>query len=334
MYKISSSVLKTSIKRTLYTLATDLSKSKQKEISILVAISGGQDSTCLTMFLMIYKKLINSEKNIRIGLIHCQHNWSLQSLEMSTHLDSWILELRKLGIDVTLYSSIPSFPVLSEASSRKWRLKLFNRIANRNKYQVILTGHNLNDQIETFLMQQIIRGFFKPIKNFASREISRLKPLSWINRYEIWKICSYWQFPIFCDSNNESFSLTRSRIRVELISILKTLYNPQVENSLIQSIETKKEEKLCQSKIFPIVFFEDQILLNRLTLKKLPKLVQQNVWRQCFQILGIFNLGFFGVEKCILYSQIKTEFKFYLLKSVVLKGNSNWLVLSKNQNKL
>ena len=84
MCKTFSSVLKAPIKRILYKLSSYL-VTDYEEISILIGVSGGQDSTCLSMFLLIYQKMVETKKQIRIGLVHCQHNWNFSSLEMSNH---------------------------------------------------------------------------------------------------------------------------------------------------------------------------------------------------------------------------------------------------------
>ena len=324
-----------SIKRILNTLLLDTTSDKKKELSFLIALSAGQDSTCLTFFLILYKKLIDKNKKIRIGIIHCQHHWDTSSLDKANHIDSWLILLRRLGVECTLYSSIPNTPVSSEASSRNWRLQVFNRIAKRYKYNILFTGHTLNDEIETFLMQQLIRGFLTLPTKKKALNLLTLKPLTWIYRNEVLCICQYWNFPVLADKTNNSILLPRSRIRLELFSILKAFYNPQIENSLKQTIQIQKETKYSLKKQeFAIHVFctNDRIVLNRLKLNQLPLLTQKSIWRQCFETLGVFDLGFYWIEKCLFYSQTKKNFIFYFIKNIKLKGSSKLVILSKNQN--
>lgn len=323
-----------SIKRILYVLTNEISSDK-KELSLLLALSAGQDSTCLAFFIIMYQKLLYSEKQIQVGIIYCQHNWNTDSLNKANYLDSWLTLLKKLKVNITFYSCIPSNPIATEAESRKWRLNLFNRVAKKYNYNFVLTGHTLNDEVETFIMQQFLRGFVQKEINTPVRNKNYLQPLTWIHRNEILEICSYWQFPLFADSTNKSILLPRSRIRLELFSILKAFYNPQIENSLKQSIQTQKEQYYSPKEhelSIHLFHSNNKIVLNRLKLNKLPLKTQKLLWRQCFETLGVFNIGFYWIEKCLFYSQRKKEFIFYFIKNIQLEGSAKWLILSKNQN--
>ena len=83
-----------SIKRILYVLTNEISSDK-KELSLLLALSAGQDSTCLAFFIIMYQKLLYSEKQIQVGIIYCQHNWNTDSLNKANYLDSWLTLLKK-----------------------------------------------------------------------------------------------------------------------------------------------------------------------------------------------------------------------------------------------
>ena len=99
MPKTSSSVLKLSIKHILYAFNQDIYSGKKSDLNILIALSGGQDSTCLTFFIIIYQKLLSGQKKVRVGIIHCQHNWSIDSLDKANYLDSWLTLLKELDIN-------------------------------------------------------------------------------------------------------------------------------------------------------------------------------------------------------------------------------------------
>nr|UQK95286.1 tRNA(Ile)-lysidine synthetase [Chloropicon mariensis] len=324
-----------SIKRIIYALFTKIYSEQKQELSFLIALSGGQDSTCLTFFLIICQKLIFKEKKIRVGIVYCQHNWNINSLNIANHIDSWLKLLKDLGVQVNFYSSAPNFPIATEAKSREWRLNVFNRIAKQDKYNILFTGHTLNDEVETFLMQQLIRGFISEQSNNSPFKVLHLKPFLWVYRHEIFLLCKYWQFPVFADSTNASKLLPRSRIRLELFSILKSFYNPQIENSLKQTIQIQKEKNYSfQENKLSIHLFctNNRIVLNRSKLNQLPLLTQKLIWRQCFETLGVFGVGFYWVEKCLFYSQTKSKFTFSLVKNIQLEGSPKWVILSKNQN--
>ena len=335
MRKTSSSVPKISIKRVLYALTREICSKKGQELSLLVALSGGQDSTCLIFFILIYQKLLSGQKKVRVGIIHCQHNWSIDSLDKANYLDSWLTLLKELDINVTLYSCIPNTPVATEGKSRQWRLNLFKRIAEKYKYNFVVTGHTLNDEVETFLMQQLVRGFVNLEPKSPLSHKSYIQPLSWIHRNEILNICSHWNLPVSADSTNKSILMPRSRIRLELFSILKAFYNPQIENSLKQTIQLQKERNYLSTKnenAIHLFCTNNRVVFNRLKLNKLSIVKQRLLWRQSFETLGVFNIGFYWIEKCLFYSQTKKEFIFHFMKNIKLEGCAKQLILSKNQN--
>ena len=81
-----------------------------------------------------------------------------------------------------------------------------------------------------------------------------------------------------------------------------------------------------------IYLSNNKIILNRSQINQLPKITRYRLWRNCFQILGTFDIGFYWIEKCRLYSQLKTTFSFCLINNIELKGIQNQLILSKVKN--
>ena len=337
MSKIFSLALRIPIRHTLASFSNCLTLNVHSKEKILISISGGQDSTCLALFVLLYKELFLLNKVSTIGFLHCQHHWSPLSLRMANHLDLWVSQLGKLGLKLNFYSSIPVYPISSEASGRRWRLKLLKCLSNKYDYHLNLTGHTVNDELETFLMEILVRGFLNPIRTNYINNIKINKPFYCMSRYEIAKICINWQIPVFSDSSNMDLLFTRARFRNELFNILKCLYNPQIENTLIQIIQTKTREKVdyfftYKNSYTFIYLSNNKIILNRSQINQLPKITRYRLWRNCFQILGTFDIGFYWIEKCRLYSQLKTTFSFCLINNIELKGIQNQLILSKVKN--
>ena len=109
----------------------------------------------------------------------------------------------------------------------------------KKKCQIIITGHNNNDKVETFL-QNIIRGTsVNGLTNLREykrldRNIAILRPLIDYSRNEITWLCRSFYLPIWSDITNYNFSIKRNRIRHELIPYLQNHFNPQICKNLTQ----------------------------------------------------------------------------------------------------
>jgi len=204
---------------------------------ILIAISCGQDSLCL---LKLLHDWIDKDK-IQLKAIYIDHQWKKDSEDHSRH----ILNIMKaLNIPVTIYQIQES--TVSELESRKIRYKIFIKHAIKEKCSTIITGHNNNDRIETFLYN-IFRGTsIQGISNFTikktiNNKISILRPLINFKRSEITWFCRLFNIPVWSDITNYNFYMKRNRLRYEVIPYLANYFNPKIESALNDFI------KFCQN---------------------------------------------------------------------------------------
>lgn len=139
----------------------NISKYLKQQTNILLALSSGQDSLCLL-------KLLNdciSKKLYKIQAIYIDHQWKKDSQKHNEHM---INMMQGMKIPITIYQIKQS--TLSELEARKIRYKIFLTHANKENCFVILTGHNQNDQFETFLYN-ICRGTsLQGISNFTIKK--------------------------------------------------------------------------------------------------------------------------------------------------------------------
>ena len=116
--------------------------------SILIAVSGGQDSTCL--FLIILQ--LKNQFHFHLGLTYCNHLWKKGNFSQSFHL----FKLSYI-FSQSLYFATCLKKVFNEQQARDERYKLIRRIAEFYNYQKILTGHTETDYLETLLLN-LFRG--------------------------------------------------------------------------------------------------------------------------------------------------------------------------------
>ena len=116
--------------------------------SIVLAVSGGQDSICL-FFIFLQLK---TQWSWNFSLLYCNHLWQKDSFYTMSHL----FKLAYL-LNVRIYLTITLQKILTEQKARNWRFLTFQRITQFYFLSGIVTGHSKSDRIETGLFN-IFRG--------------------------------------------------------------------------------------------------------------------------------------------------------------------------------
>ena len=114
---------------------------------LLIAVSGGQDSLCLSQLMLD----LQPKWGWSLGIAHCDHCWREDSQANANYVEQLS---RNFGIP--FYLETASQPLMSEAAARSWRYKALLKIANHNNYQFIITGHTATDRAETLVYNLIL----------------------------------------------------------------------------------------------------------------------------------------------------------------------------------
>jgi tRNA(Ile)-lysidine synthase len=207
------------------------------EASIVVAVSGGADSTALLLGL---DELIRNEKlRLKLTVTHLDHGLRDDSKKDAR----WVSGLaKKLGYDVVIAKanlkkkSTNSERNLEQAA-RKARYEFFLKTATRKHSSFVLTAHTLDDQAETILMRLLRGSAAEGLSGIPSlREIERgskvklARPLlSWARRSDTESYCGLRQIDFRDDEMNHDEMFARVRIRKQLLPLLKSFNNRIVE---------------------------------------------------------------------------------------------------------
>ena len=90
---------------------------------------------------------------------------------------------------------------------------------------------------------------------------STIRPLLALNRFDISKLCIYWQLPVYPDQSNQKMSFLRNRVRKQLLPTIKLFFNSRIENILLQ---------------FSEIFADEDHYMNQITEKLFSKLGSAN----------------------------------------------------------
>ena len=126
-----------------------------------------------------------------------------------------------------------------EAVAREMRYAFLTRVAETHGGDVVATAHTRNDQVETILLRLIrgtsprgLRGIFEQRR--LGESVTLVRPMLDSTRDEVLEHCAHYGLAFRTDSSNLSLTLSRNRVRHDLLPHLRAL-NPQFEESLLRT---------------------------------------------------------------------------------------------------
>lgn len=208
---------------------------------ILIAVSGGPDSMCLLDVLYNLKESFSKEYKINYELYvaHVNHKIRVESEDEKIYVEN---KCSKLNIPFFyLEANIPKLSkelkMSEETCGRKVRYDFFDEISKKIGSSKLAVAHNLNDNVETILLN-IIRGCgLKGLigMNYITENI--IRPLLNIEKKDILEYCEIQKLNPCFDKTNEDDTYMRNKVRVKLIPSLKNEYNENIMQNIIRMKE-------------------------------------------------------------------------------------------------
>jgi tRNA(Ile)-lysidine synthase len=219
--------------------------------SVLVGVSGGQDSVCLLDAL----GSVCARTKLRLIVVHVNHQLrgraAAQEEQFVESLATrYEVPFQAVSVEVGSYASRGRMGL--EEAARAARYQAFAAVSSRTRASAVFVGHTRDDLAETLLIN-IIRGTTShglssilptqtidtsllgppalPIETLQDPSITVLRPLLEIPRRQTAEYCRALGLLFQSDDSNQDPSFLRNRIRNSLVPLLKT-YNPSIVVSL------------------------------------------------------------------------------------------------------
>lgn len=210
-----------------------------RDVTVLVAVSGGADSVALVRAL----HELRARGEGKLAIAHFNHR--LRGAESDA--DQAFVEQLARELDLTVLvgaadrsvgsAKSEGAPASSEESLREQRYEFLVRTAKELGARYVATAHTADDQVETVL-HNILRGTGLtglagiPRTRQLSESAALIRPLLEVTRGEVLDYLQSLGQPYREDSSNKQLHYTRNRIRHELLPLLERQFNPHVREAI------------------------------------------------------------------------------------------------------
>ena len=254
---------------------------------VLVAVSGGPDSTALVALL----HRLAPEMKLDLHLAHLDHGWRGRA---SARDAEFVRRMAvRLGLPVTVGHLGPRVwqagegrQSSREARARELRHRFLVETAREIGARKVALGHTRDDQAESFLLRLLrgsgargLAGTFPVVDGFI------IRPLIDTRRGDLLTYLKEKRLSYRIDATNRDLTLTRNRVRRKLLPLLEREFNPSIVETLAHAADLLRDEDnylgdLAEEKYRQIVSRRgDSVVLQARELQDLPVPVRRRILR-------------------------------------------------------
>lgn len=250
---------------------------------VLLALSGGLDSSVLLNLLVIAKQTIPFE----LHAMHVHHG-------LSSNADAWACfctqqcQLLNVPIEIARVQVDKDSKLGIEAAARQLRYEaLFDFNGNGFAPDFIVTAHHQDDQAETLLLQLFRGAGVKGLSSMATVDASRrlMRPLLDVSRQTLQEYAAQHNIPWCDDESNDNTQYERNFVRHSLMSVLENRY-PSVKSVLARTASHLAEANDLLDTLAKVdansLMQNNSLCLQGLTALELPR--AKNLLRWWFSI--------------------------------------------------
>ncbi|OGI17416.1 MAG: tRNA lysidine(34) synthetase TilS [Candidatus Moranbacteria bacterium RBG_19FT_COMBO_42_6] len=263
----------------------------QKGSKIVLGVSGGPDSVCL---LDVMAKLA-PKYDLKLIITHV--NYRLRGRD-SERDEKFVRKLaEKYGLNA-FFLKPKLGKKISENEMRDIRYEFFEKVRAKNNFDTVAVAHNLDDQVETFLMR-LIRGSglkglsamqhksVHPVKSALrspalAGEFNRgtiIRPLLGTTRAEILGYLKKNKSTYRTDRTNEMSLFFRNKIRNKLIPFLEKDFNPKIKETIFNAISSIAEDHSLIQKLADKTYKNEKEISAKKILQMHPALQRRFLLR-------------------------------------------------------
>jgi tRNA(Ile)-lysidine synthase len=203
--------------------------------TVVVAVSGGPDSTCLLDVLW----RLAASLDLSLVLAHVDHGLSEESDVVAARVAR---QGAADGFDVhTVRAPDLTGPNL-HARAREFRYGFFEIVASEAKADRIATGHTLDDRVETTLARLVHGGGTGSLAGIPPVEGNRIRPLIGVRRAETSGYCEEVGLEFDVDPANDDERFERAVVRSRVLAAIEDHWGEGAVRAVARSAERLRED--------------------------------------------------------------------------------------------
>lgn len=318
----------------------------KKNDKILIAFSGGPDSVFL-FYLLDYLK---SEYNLELALMYVNHN-------LRTDVDNDLnfvkdfskkngVKLYIESVDVNSHSKKMKKSI--ELSARELRYEALEKVFQKEGFTKIATGHNLDDNVETFIFRLLRGTSIRGLKGIPKVRGHIIRPILQFEKTNIVNFLEELNQKFIIDYTNNEIDYTRNFIRNNIFPKFIQI-NPRFKDKINNLIlEINDRDKKIKSQNIEVRMSKDKFVLylENKGVREISREKIDKIYEKIFNEKGLINPKgskefYLGNGKILQkkYGQLKIvekeEKKDYNIEVVIKKNQSvEWynyeIILYKN----
>jgi tRNA(Ile)-lysidine synthetase-like protein len=195
---------------------------------LLLAVSGGPDS----MALLYVCRILSSKYDWSLGIAHVNYELRAGDSDADEQLVRTASEVNQIPLSAYHPKQDLEDFKTDENTLRDIRYGFFHQIQDSERYDYIVTGHTLSDQVETVLMRLIRGTGIHGVQGMEILNSGILRPLLCLTRADIMELITTESLAYRIDESNADPKYLRNRVRHELIPLLTSL-NPQAQQHIL-----------------------------------------------------------------------------------------------------
>jgi len=195
------------------------------EERVLLAVSGGRDSVLMA-------HLFN-EAGFNFGIAHCNFDLRAKESEKDEQFTSDLAAALDTPYFATTFDTAAysqKHHISIQMAARDLRYQWLEEIRSDFDFQYVAIAQHQNDVMETMILNLTRGTGIAGMHGIFPKKSKIIRPLLFLNRDEINKICDEKKLSYREDSSNKSNKYARNKIRLEVIPVLKEL-NPSLERT-------------------------------------------------------------------------------------------------------
>jgi tRNA(Ile)-lysidine synthase len=255
---------------------------------VFAAVSGGVDS-CVLLHILIQ---LSSEWSFSLHVIHYNH----RTRNGESDRDQAFVEKLAADYGLDCRTGIRKANIrITETTLREQRYRFFQEVLAGESGSVIASGHNRDDNIETFFMRLVKGSRVKGLLAIPAARDGFIRPLLTLTRREIEQYASENKLKFRIDRSNSDLNIERNKIRHEILPFLREQLESGLDRNLSRVICNLSlfydiyQEKMREAVVAAVKKNGKNITLNRQIYRRYNQAIQRGLIEYCISNLYPVN---------------------------------------------